>query len=173
MIDSQQVEILGRSRLKAALIEAGMEVATPERDNGVDLIVYRWSPATGDFAARPIQMKAASSFTFGVDRKYERIPHLILAYVMNVRADHELYALWYRDAVNVAESLGWTKTDSWAKGGGYTRTYGSKNLVQALGPYKMDPGDWSRFFLAPAPEGTSRVLPAGRWRRTKKTGVVV
>lgn len=82
--------ILGRSRLKAALIEAGMEVATPERDNGVDLIVYRWSPETGDFAARPIQMKAASSFTFGVDRKYERIPHLILAYVMNVRAEHEL-----------------------------------------------------------------------------------
>lgn len=149
MLDSQQVEILGRSRLKAALIEAGMEVATPERDNGVDLIVYRWSPETGIFAARPIQMKAASGFAFSVDRKYEHIPHLILAYVMKVRAEHEIYALWYRDAVNVADSLGWTKTASWATGGGYTRTYGSKNLVQALGPYKMAPSDWSRFFLAP------------------------
>ena len=173
MLDSQQVEVLGRSRLKAALIEAGMEVATPERDNGVDLIVYRWSLETGDFVARPIQMKAASNFTFSVDRKYERIPHLILAFVMNVRADHQMYALWYRDAVNVAESLGWTKTISWVRGGGYTRTHGSKNLVQALDPYKMDPGDWSRFFHSPVLGDASGASPLSRWRRTKKARVVL
>ena len=41
-LDSQQVEILGRNLIKASLIEAGIEVATPERDNGIDLIAYRW-----------------------------------------------------------------------------------------------------------------------------------
>ncbi|MCM2334322.1 MAG: hypothetical protein NDI82_10290, partial [Anaeromyxobacteraceae bacterium] len=81
-LDTQQVEALGRSRLKAALIEAGLEVATPERDNGIDLIAYRWNPETGEFTSRPVQMKAAREFIFGVDRKYERIPHLVIAYIM-------------------------------------------------------------------------------------------
>ena len=72
-LDSQQIEILGRNLVKAALIEAGLEVSTPERDNGIDLIAYRWS-LQGEFTAVPLQLKAASAFSFGVDRKYERIP---------------------------------------------------------------------------------------------------
>src|SRR5512138_2005135 len=90
-LGSQQIEILGRNRLKAALIEAGLEVATPERDNGIDLIMYRWSAEGGEFVARPVQMKAATEFTFSVDRKYERIPTLVIAYVMNTRGgDHAI-----------------------------------------------------------------------------------
>jgi hypothetical protein len=72
-LDSQQVEILGRNLVKGAIIEANLEVATPERDNGIDLIMFRWSHA-GEFRARPIQIKAASKFSFGMDRKYEKIP---------------------------------------------------------------------------------------------------
>src|SRR5205823_12869241 len=89
-LDSQQVEILGRNRIKAALIEAGIEVATPERDNGIDLIAYRWSLA-GEFRALPIQIKAASDFSFGIDRKYERIPGLIMVFIMASRdEDHRI-----------------------------------------------------------------------------------
>ncbi len=145
-LGSQQIEILGRSRLKAALIEAGLEVATPERDSGIDLIMYRWSPEGGEFIARPIQMKAATEFTFSVDRKYERIPALVIAYVMNTRgADHAIHAMTYPEATEVARILGWTKTKSW-EDGGYTRTYGSRKLVEALEPYRMAPGNWGRFF---------------------------
>ena len=154
-LDTQQIEILGRSRVKAALIEAGLEVATPERDNGVDLIAYRWSPEGGEFTSRPIQMKAASEFIFGVDRKYERIPYLIIAYVMHVRAEHTIYALTYREAEEVARSLGWTETASW-EAGRYTQTSESKKLAAALAPYRMAPGDWHRFFL-PATEGLAGV----------------
>lgn len=160
-LGSQQIEILGRSRLKAALIEAGLEVATPERDNGIDLIMYRWSPEGGEFVARPVQMKAATEFTFGVDRKYERIPALVIAHVMNARGgDHAIYAMTYREAAEIAATLGWTKTKSW-EDGGYTRTYGSKKLIEALEPYRMAPGDWARFFGSPQAGLANRVVPPG------------
>ena len=74
-LDSQQVEILGRNLVKASLIEAGVEVATPERDNGIDLLAYRWNQ-NALFVTYPIQIKAASAFSFGMDRKYAKIPRL-------------------------------------------------------------------------------------------------
>jgi hypothetical protein len=146
-LDSQQIEVLGRSRVKAALIEAGLEVATPERDNGIDLIAYRWNPRTGEFSARPVQMKTASAATFGIDRKYARIPNLILTYVMNVRgADHVIYALTYREALKVGRAMGWTRTDSWRRGGGYVATRLSRKLQGLLEHYRMTAARWSRFF---------------------------
>lgn len=53
--DARQVEALGLDRLKEALTKAGLEVATPGRDRGVDLIAYRWKPESGEFTALPIQ----------------------------------------------------------------------------------------------------------------------
>jgi hypothetical protein len=38
--DSQRVEIMGRHRLNNELIAAGLEVAVPICDRGVDLIAY-------------------------------------------------------------------------------------------------------------------------------------
>jgi len=37
-MDTQTIEILGRNRLVTELISAGIEVALPLRDHGVDLI---------------------------------------------------------------------------------------------------------------------------------------
>lgn len=39
-VDSQVVELLGRNRLIDELLRAGLEVAVPERDRGIDLIAY-------------------------------------------------------------------------------------------------------------------------------------
>jgi hypothetical protein len=145
-LGSQQIEILGRNRLKAALIEAGLEVATPERDNGIDLIMYRWSAEGGEFVARPVQMKAATEFTFSVDRKYERIPTLVIAYVMNARGgDHAIYAMTYPEAAEIADRLGWTKTKSWEDGG-------QRATVVLSGP-----GDFARGALR-RPEDRQRVI---------------
>jgi hypothetical protein len=156
VLDTQQIEALGRSRLKSALIEAGLEVATPERDKGVDLIAYRWEPDSGEFVAVPIQMKAARDFIFGVDRKYERIPHLVIAYAMHVRADdHAIYALTYKEAESVARKLGWTNTRSWADGY-YVQTRPSAALRAALEPYLVTPDAWSRFF--PRPRRRAKVI---------------
>jgi hypothetical protein len=42
--DSQQVEIFGRAALTAELVADGLEVATPERDTGIDLLTYTLEP---------------------------------------------------------------------------------------------------------------------------------
>src|SRR5580700_10841729 len=52
--DSQLVEIAGKHLLISRLVAAGLEVAEPLRDKGIDLIVYR---GDNGFTAWPIQMK--------------------------------------------------------------------------------------------------------------------
>jgi hypothetical protein len=39
-LDSQQVELIGRSLMVGELLPDGLEVALPERDRGINLIVY-------------------------------------------------------------------------------------------------------------------------------------
>ena len=76
-LDTQVIELLGRNRLVSELLRAGLEVAVPARDRGIDLIAYldlidpqdeAKDPASAGrvqrFAARPIQMKAASQQSF-------------------------------------------------------------------------------------------------------------
>jgi hypothetical protein len=81
-MDSQQVEILGRNRLIGELVAADIEVALPLRDRGVDLVAYMdLGSQTAVFAGCPIQMKAASTRSFSVHRKYVKFANIILAYV--------------------------------------------------------------------------------------------
>ncbi|MEX2121148.1 MAG: hypothetical protein WD847_16265 [Pirellulales bacterium] len=71
--DTQLIELLGRNRLIDDLLRAGLEVALPARDRGIDLIAYADLRTSVDaFVARPIQMKAASSRSFSVDVKWGR-----------------------------------------------------------------------------------------------------
>ncbi|MHB2036215.1 MAG: hypothetical protein ACYCPW_05680 [Nitrososphaerales archaeon] len=39
-MDTQLVELAGRNWLTSELLKAGLEVARPERDRGIDLIAY-------------------------------------------------------------------------------------------------------------------------------------
>ena len=81
-LDSQAVEILGRNALVNSLLAAGIEVARPERDHGIDLLAYLDTDIeSGRFSAVPIQMKASRGGTFSLSRKYERFPDLVMAYV--------------------------------------------------------------------------------------------
>lgn len=51
-MDSQQLEIIGRQVLVKALIEADLEVATPLRDRGVDILAYEdWGETCAFVAA--------------------------------------------------------------------------------------------------------------------------
>jgi hypothetical protein len=43
-LDSQQVEVLGRAALTAALVADGIEVARAERDAGIDVVTFTVSP---------------------------------------------------------------------------------------------------------------------------------
>jgi hypothetical protein len=134
-LDSQQVEILGRAALIGALIADELEVARPERDAGIDLIAF----TTADqWKAVPIQMKAALGSAFSIDQKYERIDRLVMAYVWNVGSEG-------REAVGVADGLGWTSTESWKKGRRYATSRPSAEVGEAIACHRMkEPGAWRR-----------------------------
>lgn len=143
-LDTRMIEVLGRGCLIDQLLQAGLEVALPERNRGVDLIAYADpSVPANRFSAKPIQMKAASKRGFSLDQKYERISDLIMAYVWHVDAPQQtvIYALTYDQAFSIAEELGWTRTASWAKGNYFTSSP-SKQIEALLEPFRMTPTKW-------------------------------
>ena len=151
-LDTQMIELLGRSSLIDQLLRAGLEVALPERDRGVDLIAYADLAAQVDrFSAKPIQMKAASKRSFSLNQKYRRISDLILAYVWHVDTPEQtvIHALTYDQAFSVAEEAGWTKTPSWAKGS-YTTSNPSKRIEALLDPFRMTPTKWRELVVGGA-----------------------
>jgi hypothetical protein len=136
---------VGQHRLASELLKAGLEVAFPARDRGVDLIAYVDIDVPGArFIARPIQLKAASRRSFGIWKKYEKIHDLILAYVWHLDGDDpaETYALTYAEAISVCDGMGWLKTPSWTDGGRYETTKPGARLRQMLEPYRMTPAAW-------------------------------
>jgi hypothetical protein len=143
--DTQIVELLGRNRLISDLLQAGLEVALPLRDRGVDLIAYLdLESRASSFIARPIQMKASSSQAFSVSAKYSKIRDLMLAFVWNLASPDRAvtYALSYPEAVAVADRMGWTKTDSWRVNKAYSTSQPSEKLIGFLAPHKMSPAAW-------------------------------
>lgn len=144
-MNSQIVELIGRNWLVNELLQANLEVALPLRDRGIDLIAFAdLDTHVKSFIARPIQMKAASVSSFGVDKKYEKFPDLIIAYVWYVKDPSKTvtYGLTYHEAVEVAHEMGWTKTIFWEKGAYFTTNPGKK-LLYLLKSYKMSsPQQW-------------------------------
>ena len=144
-IDSQLVELAGRNWLAAQLQRAGIEVARPERDRGIDLIAYiDRDERVPKFIARPIQIKAASKKVFSVNTKYRIFPGLLLVYVWNVNDPSKTTccALTYNEAVDVARRMGWTKTASWKTYKNYSMTRPSARLCALLKAYEMNPENW-------------------------------
>lgn len=152
-LDSQQIELIGRNVLIAQLLADGLEVAVPQRDRGIDLIVYADLDEGGRFIALPIQMKAAKVRSFGVDRKYDKFPQLLLAHVWNVTepAHATTICVTQAEATAVADSMGWTATKSWTEGNAYSTTQPSARLLALLQPFVVTPGGWrSRLGIASA-----------------------
>jgi hypothetical protein len=106
-VDTQLVELEGRNWLTSQLLKAGLEVARPERDKGIDLIVYRDIDETHQFLAYPIQMKAATRAVFSLYPKYEKFSNLILAYVWNLgdSTRTKCFALTYAQALGIADQI--------------------------------------------------------------------
>jgi hypothetical protein len=143
-MEPQLVELLGRNRLTDELLRAGLEIARPLRDRGIDLIAYAdLESKVSTFRARPIQMKAASSSSFGLNQKYAKFPNLLIAFVWHLDEPTKAvtYALTYREAVAVADAMGYTQTPSW-RTGSYDTTRPGKKLQQLLEPYQMIGERW-------------------------------
>lgn len=142
--DSQLTEIFGKNLLIGRLIDAGLEVAEPVRDKSIDLVAYRGAEGTKDFVARPIQLKAYSNESFGLDAKYKRIPRLLIAYVWNVQNPErsEVFALTFEEALEILKIKGYLSTDSWTKGGRYYVRDAGQELREYLAKYKMTRDRW-------------------------------
>ena len=150
-MDGKLVEIAGRNWLTYQILLGGLEIARPEKDRGIDLIVYADSgPELRRFLACPIQMKAASRTTLSLHPKYEKFPNMLLVYVWNLFDSTQTgcYASSYKEALDIAGRLGWIKTNSWITGGrhgirGYTTTRVSIEATRLLQPYLMTPDRWT------------------------------
>ena len=144
-MDSQTLELVGQHRLASELLLAGLEVAFPARDRGVDLIAYAdVDQAAGRFVARPIQMKAASRRSFGIWKKYEKIHDLILAFVWHVdgASPPETYALTYKESEAISKAMGWDKKPTWITKGRWDNTQPGKTICALLEPHRMTPEKW-------------------------------
>lgn len=141
-MDAQVIELIGRHRLITELLSAGLEVAMPLRDRGIDLIAYADKEVSA-FGAVPIQMKAASDACFAVDQKYRAFPNLVIAYVWYLKEPEQAatYALTYDEALEIAQAMGYTETRSWGTGI-YTTTRPSQKLIALLERFRMDPLRW-------------------------------
>jgi hypothetical protein len=146
--DSQLVELAGKNWLASELMRAGIEVARPERDRGIDLIAYLdRDKRAGRFIARPIQMKAASRARFSLYPKYAKFRGLLLAYVWNLGAENpsaiKCFVLTYREALGILRQMGYAKTHTWKKGAAsgqrrYVVNKPPKKLVGLLSKYEMN-----------------------------------
>src|SRR2546430_17173377 len=75
-LDSQQLELIGRSLLVGELLRDGLEVALPERDRGIDLIVYLEGDQSGaPFIARPVQLKRSEERRVGKECRSRWSPY--------------------------------------------------------------------------------------------------
>ncbi len=145
ILDTQLIEVLGRQLLIEQLLRAGIEVAEPLRDRGVDLIAYVERSADGrEFAAFPIQMKAASTRAWNLDRKYAEVSGLLLAYVWHIAESEKsiVYALTYAEALAIAVEMGYANSSSWRDGGYYASSNPSKKLVELLECHRMTSERW-------------------------------
>jgi hypothetical protein len=140
VLDAQQKELIGRAALEAELIRNGFEVARAHRDKGIDLIVFLDEPSK-PFTSRPIQMKASAGTRFGVNRKYERMSGLILAYLWNVLEQPRFFLMSYAEAEAIVP-VETKQTASWREGG-WSWPSAPERVRGALMPYE-DRWTWLR-----------------------------
>ena len=160
-MDTQVTELIGRNWLVNDLLRAGLEVATPVRDRGIDLIAYLDletrlegdADSSAGFAARPIQMKAITGQRFTIDAKYAKFPDLLLVHIWHIEnpAHTVAYGLTYPEMHALAEAKGWTATQTWKQHGFYNMSSPSKDLVISLQPYVMSPERWRQLVRGASP----------------------
>ncbi|GIL38150.1 hypothetical protein [Roseiterribacter gracilis] len=160
--DDQLVEIAGRAALQAAFARHRIESARPERDKGIDLIIYLDEPEQ-PFAGAPLQLKSSSKKWFGVDRKYEGMSDLLMAYVFGAQSDLPSIAMltWAESASLI--SLTKKLNKSWA---GQTSTPGQGKPRKEKGwgselPRYLEPS-FAPFWLQRAEDNSLLVFP-DRW----------
>ncbi|MDE2572011.1 MAG: hypothetical protein KGM44_05755 [bacterium] len=148
-LDAQTISLLGRDKVIEQLHRAGLEVALPRRDRGIDIIAYADKAHT--FQALPIQIKASAGFRWVVNEKYGSFADIVIAFVMHLGDEGRsvVYALPHAENLAIAERLGFTQRyATWLKpkrvnqGGYIWIDRPMPELLAALEPYRASTDGW-------------------------------
>lgn len=143
MMDTQNIEIIGECHLITQLVSAGIEVAKPLRDHGIDLLIYR---DTEIFKAIPLQIKTYRNQGFCVLEKYAQFPSLLMVYVWNIENQPLIYVMTYEQSLDIAKQMNWLETKTWQTKKHYYTNAPSKQLRALLAPYLSNTETWKNFF---------------------------
>jgi hypothetical protein len=152
MSDTGATEVLGRTWLTAELTRAGIEVARPERDMGVDLITYSADASW----MLPIQLKTIGLSGITVYQKYVGMPIGIIYVLLGDdhggaagRPETTAYLLTPEAAWNLPTTLEMKfdpEDHTTYRFASLTRT-----LTNELEPHRVQPGTWAERLILLAP----------------------
>ena len=153
-LTGRQVERIALPHLEVSVLRAGLQLATPTIDSGIDAIVFS---TDGGFHARPIQLKAFSGRGWSLYPRYEKFDQLLMTYVWcATTAEAAVLVMTYAEAFRVAEAMGFTKTASWITGlksgkPGYavTNMRVDGKLHRLVRPYLATPKRWRQLLGCP------------------------
>jgi hypothetical protein len=140
-MSKQEVAERGISAVASEIAADDLKVSGPDGTPGVDLWVR-------DSHGRrvPVQVMGASETGFGIHLRYGQVAGVVIVYVWNLNASDpvEFHAMRWPECLAIAERLGWTETNSWAKLRYYVQTKASSRTRAAVRPYRMTRGAWRR-----------------------------
>jgi hypothetical protein len=133
---------------------AGLEVALPRRDRGIDVIAY--VDQERSFQALPIQVKASAGFRWVVNQKYGPFAEIVIAFALYLadEARAVAYVLPHTENVAIAERLGltrrsatWLRPKRAAQGGYIWIDRPRSNLLAELERHRATPEVWRSLVL--------------------------
>jgi hypothetical protein len=136
-----QLEKIGEAFIAKQLYGENLQIAYPDIDTGIDLIVYKID-VNRHFNAVPVQIKAFSGEEFYTDIKYLNISGLFIVYLWYIGTDKPVraFGMKYIDAERIVDERRWSR-----KEGKYARTRGTSTLSEALAPFEIQ--CWEKLFF--------------------------
>lgn len=124
--------------------EAGLRLVEPSKKNGIDFFISSKAQADEDRASFPVRLKTSIHEVFSLTKKESRIPRLLMAYVWhcNEPKDSEVYALTYKEALQIVKIRPYVTSKAWIEDGAYSVTHAGAELKELLMHYRMTPKKW-------------------------------
>ena len=120
------------------LLRRHIDVAYPAHDGGVDLIAYKES----NFGlVIPIQVKTRSGPGYNFQRRWFRIPTIIVVHVWHATTNPEFYIFESIDQVEEALGEKHAATESWEGSGSYSVTDPTAEHIARMTPHR---DQWQR-----------------------------
>jgi len=125
----------------------GFQPAKPSYDIGIDL---RAISAGGKHVVN-LQVKSSSRRSFGIQRRWSKIPHFLIVYVWNFRgrSDASVFVMSYAEAYGIIKTTAptWLKSKSWRMRGGFTSNAPSELMRSAIEGFRATPERWNKALL--------------------------